>query len=92
MFKLFVLKKLNAILALLEKIMALSQDIKDLTTKLDAATTAVATRLDKLQASIKNSMTDAEVADVKSGIQAEIDKLTLMGQDPVNPIPNPPTP
>lgn len=73
--------------ALKEKVMALSQDIKDLAKKIDDATTAVANRLDALSNQIKNSMTDQEVADVKASLQAEVDRLTVLGQDPNNPVP-----
>lgn len=70
-----------------ETIMAVSQDIKDLAAKIDQATTAVAGRIDRLSQKITNSMTDAEVAEVKNALQAEVDRLTAMGQDPANPVP-----
>jgi len=86
--------KLDQILNLLrgiklqgEKLMAIAKDIKDLTQKIDEATNAVAARLDGLGGQIKNAMTDAEVAEVKAGLQAEVDKLTALGQDPANPVP-----
>ncbi len=72
-----------------DALMALSQDLKDLTKKIDDATTAVAARIDALTAKITNSMTDAEVADVKAGLQAESDRLTALGADPNNPVPTP---
>ncbi len=68
-------------------LMALSQDLKDLTKAIDDATNKVAARIDALAAKISNSMTDAEVAEVKAGLQAEVDKLTALGQDPDNPVP-----
>ena len=70
--------------------MAVSQDLKDLTAKIDDATNKIAAKIDALTQKITNSMTDQEVADVKAGLQAEIDKLTALGADPVNPVP--PTP
>lgn len=79
--------KLDSALQLLEKLMNISQDIKDLTQKIDTATTGVATRIDRLSGQITNSMTDEEVNEIKSGLQAEVDRLTVMGQDPQNPIP-----
>lgn len=72
--------------------MALSQDFKDLAKKIDDATNLVAGRISTLSGQIKNSMTDAEVADVKAGFQAEIDKLTALGADQTNPVPPNPVP
>ncbi len=65
----------------------LSQDYLDLCKKIDDASTAVGLRLAALQGQIKNSMTDDEVAAVKTAMQAEVDKLTAMGQDPNAPVP-----
>lgn len=67
--------------------MALSQDFLDLSRKIDDATTAVAARIAALSGQIKNSMTDAEVAAVKTSLQAEADRLTVLGSDPNNPVP-----
>lgn len=76
-----VLKKLE------ELQMAVSQDIKDLSKKIDDATNVIADELKDLQAKIKNSMTDAELADVKQALQGNIDKLTGLGANPDNPVP-----
>lgn len=70
-----------------DTLMAISQDLKDLTAKIDDATNKVATRIDLLASKITNSMTDQEVIAVKAGLQAEIDKLTALGSDPANPVP-----
>ena len=70
--------------------MTLSQDFKDLTKKIDDATNKVAERLTALGGLIKNSMTDQEVADAKAALQVEVDRLTVLGQDPNNPVPPPP--
>ena len=70
-------------------IVALSQDLKDLTKKIDDATNKIAARIDTLMGKITNAMTDAEVNEVKAGLQSEIDKLTSLGADPTNPVPNP---
>ena len=72
--------------------MTLSQDFLELAQRIDAATTAVASRIATLQSSIRNSMTDEEVQAVKAGLQVEIDRLTVLGQDPANPVPAPPAP
>ena len=70
-------------------IVALSQDLKDLIGKIDTATNKIAERIDALMSRLTNSMTDAELTEVKAGFQAEIDKLTALGADPVNPVPTP---
>ena len=69
-------------------IMALSQDLKDLTKKIDDATNKIAARIDALMSRLTNSLTDTELADIKSGFQAEVDKLTALGSDPANPVPS----
>ena len=92
MFKCKVIQKLNRIERMLEVLLAVSNEIKDLVAKIDAATNDVAARIDRLSGQIHNSMTDAEVNEVKAGLQAEIDRLTGLGKDPANPVPAPPTP
>ncbi len=63
------LAELHHRLAALEKlVMALAQDLKDLIAKFDAATDAIAAELADLKSRITNSMSDAEVADVKATI------------------------
>ena len=80
--------KIEEVLRLLRELkMALSQDFLDLAAKIDAATNAVAARIAALGDKVKNSMTDAEVASVKTALQAEADRLTVLGSDPVNPVP-----
>ena len=85
-----IMDRLEAIERKVDELMGVAQDIKDLAAKIDAATTAVATRLETLLQRVTNGMSDAEVADVKSQLQAEADRLTVMGRDPNNPVP--PTP
>lgn len=68
-----------------------SQDLKDLSAKIDQATTEVANRIDRISQQLTNNMTDAELADVKASLQAEVDRLTVLGTDPNNPVP-PPSP
>ena len=63
------------------------QELLELSAKFDVATSAIAARFDKLVGSLKNAMTDEEFAEVKAAFQVEIDKLTLLGKDPANPIP-----
>ena len=68
-------------------LMSVGKDIIDLAGKIDTATNLVATELAFLQSQIKNSMTDAEVASVKTSLQGLAARLTAMGTDPNNPIP-----
>ena len=63
------------------------QELIDLAAKIDEATNAVAARIDRLSARIKNSMTDEEVAQVKAALGAEVARLTDLGKDPNNPVP-----
>lgn len=67
--------------------MSVASDLTALTKAVDDATNAVAARIDRLAASIKNSMTDAELQTVKDGLAAESARLTTLGQDPQNPVP-----
>ncbi len=70
-------------------LMALADDIKTLLTQLDAATNAVAANIAQLAGRITNSMSDAEVADIKAGFAAEQARLEGMAKDPTNPVPTP---
>lgn len=71
------------ILELKEPDMAVSADAATLITEFDTATNGVAARIQRL---VNNPATGLS-ADDKAAFQAEIDKLTLMGQDPANPLP-----
>lgn len=62
--------------------MAVSPQTEELITKFDVATNAIATRIQNLV-----SNTPALSADDQAAFQAEIDKLTALGQDPNNPVP-----
>lgn len=75
-----------------EKIMALSDDLKVGIQQLNDETNAIGTLITKLAAGIKNSMTDAEVADVKAGLGTLSDRLTSLAVDPNVPVPPPPPP
>ncbi len=85
-----LVKAVAVLKTLTEKFMAtVAQDFESLRQALDAATNAVAAEIQKLVQGLKNSMTDAELATAKSGFQAVADRLTVLGQDPVNPVPPP---
>lgn len=74
------------------RIMALAEEIRALLAKIDAATNAVAERIAQLKAQIKNSLTDAEVADIQSQLTAAEARLRAVAADPDNPVPPAPTP
>ncbi len=67
--------------------MALADDLKAGIANLGAETDVIAGLIAALAGKIHNSMTDAEVADVKAALQAESDRLTTLGVDPTNPVP-----
>ena len=87
-----ILKKLDKILHNQEKIMAVADDIKAALANLDAETTAIGALITKLAGGIKNSMTDAEVADVKAGFDTLSQRLTTLAVDPTQPVPPVPPP
>lgn len=70
--------------------MALADDLKAGLKKLDEETTAIAALITKLGSSVKNSMTDQEVADIQTGLSTLSDRLTSLAADPNNPVPPPP--
>ena len=72
-----------------DELMGVANDIKALLTQIDAATTAVANRLADLAGRITNSMSDAEVTEIKTQMAAKVDRLTALGHDPNNPVPTP---
>lgn len=73
------------------RLMALADDLKASVAKLDSETTAIADVVSSLAARIKNSMTDAEVAELQGAFTALDERLKGLGVDPTNPVP-PPTP
>lgn len=73
----------------LEKLMTLAQDELAALEKLNQETTKVGDLITTLASRIKNSMTDQEVADVKTAFGALSDRLTALAVDPTNPVPPP---
>lgn len=69
------------------RIMTLAQDIKTLISQVDAATTAIAIRIQALVDRIGTGISNEEAAEIKASLQSEVDTLTSLGQDPTNPIP-----
>ncbi len=86
-FRHAVLLALHTIQDKLQEIETLMQkETSDVIKAIDAATTAVATRLQKLidLAATNGSATEAEI---RAALQPEVDRLTAMGTDPTNPVP-----
>ena len=84
-----------------EVLMALKEELTALIAAFDTATNSVAAEIAKLKQQIAdalanpNSLTDADRAEIEAGLQAQVDRLTVLGQDPANPVPTPapaPTP
>lgn len=85
-----ILVRLSVLDSKLETLMALVDDLKVSIKQLDDETTAIGALITKLAAGIKNSMTDAEVADVKAAFGTLSDRLTTLAVDPTIPVPPPP--
>lgn len=83
--------KLDAIdsklVELKELIMAVSQELKDVLARIDAATTKIGQKLDALAQQISTNMSQADVDDLKTQLGTEADKLEAMATDPANPVP-----
>lgn len=71
-----------------ERIMALSQEQLDAMRALDAATTAVGTKIDALLARLEaGGLSAGEEASVFAEIKAQTARLTGFAADPENPVP-----
>lgn len=82
--------KLTAVLNLEEKLMATSQEIKDLVAALDSATNKIAARIADLISRLANAtggLTATEAQEIASALAAEKDRLEALGSDPTNPVP-----
>jgi hypothetical protein len=67
--------------------MAATQDVLNLITAIDVATTAIAARIQALIDQLSAGMSPADVATVEAGLQAEVTRLQALGTDPNNPVP-----
>jgi hypothetical protein len=78
------------------KIMAVVDDLKKSIADLDAATNEVAAEVAKLASQIPppgNVVSETDAANLKAGFQGIVDRLTVLGKDPNQPVPPaPPTP
>ena len=94
------------VLTKLEELMTLVKaDFDSLTTAIDQATDAIATRLSAAEAKIQgletalangDPITQEDLAAIRANLNAEVTRLQALGQDPANPVPvevvNPPAP
>jgi len=71
----------QALTKLTQEIHTMSQELTTFIAAVDAATDKIAARIQKLIDASSLS------ADDKAKLQAEVDKLNQLGQDPANPIP-----
>lgn len=81
-----------------EVLMALKEELTALIAAFDTATNSVAAEIAKLKQQIAdalsnpNALSDADKAAIEAGLQAQVDRLTTLGQDPANPVPPEPPP
>jgi len=88
-FESSVQAKLDDLNTKVDALMAVADDIKAAIANLDTETTAVAANIAAIAAKIKNSMTDAEVADIQTAFGLLSDRLVGLAQDPTAPVPAP---
>lgn len=81
---------LHVLTGKVEKLMAVADDIKAALATLDTETTAIGANIAALAAKIKNSMTDAEVAEIQGSFGTLSTRLTTLAVDPTVPVPPPP--
>ena len=94
-----ILRQLKRVINLLlhlerkaDALMAVAQDIKDLITKVDVATTKIAERITELMDQLDGGVSASEAEEIKSQLQPLVDQLEAMGKDPNDPVPPPPPP
>ena len=73
-----VLALLRQILAKENQIMGAVDDLKAILVRVDTATTNIAADITAIKAKIGTGMTDAEVADVKAGLEAAASRLEAL--------------
>jgi hypothetical protein len=70
----------------LRKMAKVTDEIKAFSAKIDAATDAIAARLQKLIDSADSGLTD----EAKAILQEDVDRLEALGKDPAAPVPTEP--
>lgn len=82
-----IITRLKAIQAQGVSIMSKATDIQQLVTEIDTATNEVASDLQRLRDQIAGGLTAAEAEGVVTQLDALKNRLTVLGQDPENPVP-----
>lgn len=71
----------------LDIIMTTAKDLNDLMDKFDTATNEVASDLTRLRDEVANGISQADAAPFQARLTTAIDRLTVLGEDPQNPVP-----
>jgi predicted nuclease with TOPRIM domain len=82
-----ILSELRDLRRKVDAVMAVAQDLQTALASLDAETSAVGENVKQLASRITNSMTDAEVADLKAHFGLVSDHLKSLAVDPTVPVP-----
>jgi hypothetical protein len=94
-------ERIARIETLLERLMAVTQEVRDVLQRVDATTNTIAAgtanvaqRIDALAARVVGGISDADAQDIKAQLMQSADRLeavsttlTELGKDPANPIP-----
>ena len=80
-------RKLDQLLAQGAALLMANAETKAIMTRIDTATTGIASRITALIAKIGTGMTQAEVDEVNQGLGAEATRLEGIAVDPDNPLP-----
>lgn len=70
--------------------MAVTKEMQAMLARIDAATSAVAKKIDDLNAKISTDMSQEDVTTVTTQLGAVADHLEAIASNPANPVPQPP--
>ncbi len=71
--------------------MTVAGDIQNLITQIDEATNEVASDLQALRDQLANGVSAEDAASIQARLDAAATRLRVLGADPENPVPAPPT-
>lgn len=75
-----------------ERIMAKADEILALQQALDEATNEIASDLARLREDLAGGVSAEKAEEIRAKLQTQVDRLTVLGQDPEDPIPAPEPP